>query len=526
MNLDHLHAATEPSQTLTEEETRRFPTFTIVSHPIPSRIGDVYQLQSKDMALSRIAPDFMNPDSYLLSPLADPFLSRAPIQFDFGTGRQLVIHPNGKGQAVLNGETLTEPRAVFLKELERGVHLVLANRIVLWLHHGPLLTRQVVHHGLVGHSEAVRKLRKEISLVADLSCPVLLRGGSGTGKELVATAIHEAGNRRGPFVSVNMGAIPASLAASELFGAVKGAYTGSQQNQLGYFRSAQDGTLFLDEIGETSPEIQVMLLRALETREIAPVGAQKNIAFDTRFLAATDANLESKMEVDAFKAPLFHRLAGYEIKLPPLAKRLEDLGRLFLHFAQPILEELQELARITPKDPYITPWIPTKLMVQLLECPWPGNVRQLRNSVQQLLVANRGRPYLTATATLTESLSDPTAVVKQAEEQTPKPVLEAPKKRTKPSQLSHDEVREALRTARWDIQAGADRLGISRGALYLLMKKIPGLHKASELEADIILVALRECGGDLQIAADQLCVSASALRRRCKRIWPDGTPPV
>src|SRR5262249_37195786 len=150
--------------------------------------------------------------------------------------------------------------------------------------------------------------RRAVQAVVDLHVPVLIRGETGTGKELVARAIHLHGPRRAkPFVSVNLGAIPRDLAAAELFGAQKGAFTGAVRDREGLFAAARGGTLFLDEVGEAPPEVQVMLLRVLETGEMTPVGGYSPVKTDVRLIAATDANLEEHIREGRFKAPLLHR---------------------------------------------------------------------------------------------------------------------------------------------------------------------------------------------------------------------------
>ena len=199
---------------------------------------------------------------------------------------------------------------------------------------------------MVGESAALRQVRAHVERIADLPVPVLVRGETGTGKELVARAVHLRSPRRdGPFVSVNLGAIPRDLAAAELFGAVRGAYTGAAQDRPGFFRAARGGTLFLDEVGEAPPEVQAMLLRVLESGEMYPVGGQAPVATDVRLIAATDADLEERIRDGRFKAPLLHRLAGYEIRLPPLRERREDIGPLFVHFAREELERIGEAGR-------------------------------------------------------------------------------------------------------------------------------------------------------------------------------------
>jgi two-component system nitrogen regulation response regulator NtrX len=240
--------------------------------------------------------------------------------------------------------------------------------------------------GLVGQSAAIETLRGEIEAFAAVEAPVLLLGETGTGKELVAQGIHAASRRhRGPFVSVNLGAIPPSLAASELFGAARGAFTGAVQAQDGFFRKAQGGTLFLDEIGETPQEVQASLLRVLEAGEIQPVGAQSALRVDVRVLAATDADLEQRVQAGTFREPLLHRLAGYSIRLPPLRERRDDVGRLLVHFLRQELAATGELDILDRDSPHLL-WIKPALVVRLARYDWPGNVRQLRNNIERLMI--------------------------------------------------------------------------------------------------------------------------------------------
>jgi len=394
--------------------------------------------------------------------------------------------------------------------------LVIAERIVLLLHRtGKAGKITDPNHGFVGASDGMVTLREEISKVADLSTPVLLRGESGTGKELAARAIHEASRTGRPFVCVNMGAITPTLAASELFGAVRGSFTGASRDQGGYFRAAQGGTLFLDEIGEASPEVQVMLLRALESGEISPVGAQQAIKINTRLIAATDANLETKMEEASFKTPLFHRLAGYEITLPPLRNRLEDFGRLFLHFSLSELAETQEIKNLEPHGPQEEPWLPPSLVLQLLDYSWPGNIRQLRNAVRQLIIGCRHErvlrnvPKLEAMLAIPPTSSSP--LPSSAPVTTREPSLE---KRLKPSSIPEEDLVNALQSHGWDIKSTAEALQISRGALYKLIEKTPTLRKTTEITEQEIQDALREHHGDVDAVAFAFKVSPRALRRR------------
>jgi two-component system nitrogen regulation response regulator GlnG len=413
------------------------------------------------------------------------------------------------------------------------VPLVLAQRVVVLLHlvetdgGGP--QDQL---GMVGESASLRQVREQIRNVVDLDVPVLIRGETGTGKEHVAQALHARGPRRkGPFVSVNLGALPKELAAAELFGAKRGAFTGAERDREGFFRAAQGGTLFLDEVGEAPPEVQVMLLRVLETGELYPVGGQTPVKLDVRLVAATDADLEARMQAGQFRAPLLHRLAGYEIQLPPLRERREDIGLLFAHFAGEELKSLGDPQRLTPADPRADPWLPADLALALLQFSWPGNVRQLRNVTRQLIISNRGRPALRADRRLTRELGigggpqaatpapvEAAAVTPATDEAADEAQDQAAAPRRKPSDVSPEELDAALRACEWDLKAAAARLGLSRSSLYLLIERSPDVRTARDLTVEEISRCHRECGGKLGEMARRLEVSKPALRRRLKEM--------
>jgi two-component system nitrogen regulation response regulator GlnG len=355
--------------------------------------------------------------------------------------------------------------------------------------------------------------------VADLDVPVLLRGETGTGKDLAAQALHDASRRRsGPFVAVNLGAIPPTLVASELFGATRGAYTGSVQGQEGYFRRANGGTLLLDEIGEANPEVQVMLLRTLETGEIQTLGAQSAQRVDVRVLAATDADLEARAASGEFRAPLLHRLAGFEIWLPPLRERRDDIGRLLIHFLRRELAAIGEDHRLERFDPAAPLWLRPELVARLAHYEWPGNVRQLRNVARQLAIGSRGLsraeigPAVEKLLRQTPSRTSPgvaAAAVAAAPGQA---------ERRRPAEVGEAELVEALRACRWDLQATADQLRISRPSLYALIEASPRLHTAGDLKPEEIARAFEECGGDLDAMTERLEVSRKALGRRLREM--------
>ncbi len=284
---------------------------TILCHPDAGRIGERVPLPALGsggrVELSRLAPEFAAPGDSSLRPLEDPHVSRQSIVFEPGAGEGAIRLRRGASRARLEvgGEPAPEVSELSAADVESGVVLTLGNRVVLLLHRfDPLTPADLPYSGLLGESTAMIRLRQGIQRVADLTVPVLLRGETGTGKELVARAVHRTGPRGGgPFVAVNMAAVPPSLAAAELFGAAKGAFTGADRRRRGYFRQAHGGTLFLDEIGDTPLDVQVLLLRCLESHEIQPVGGDRPETVDIRLVAATESDLEKAVSADRFRAP-------------------------------------------------------------------------------------------------------------------------------------------------------------------------------------------------------------------------------
>ena len=393
-------------------------------------------------------------------------------------------------------------------DLERGTVLLLAERIVLLLHRmPPAPARETERFGLIGDGAAMAQLRADIRRVADLEVAVLLRGETGTGKELVARAIHRSSPRRSrPYLAVNMGAIPPTLAAAELFGAARGAFTGAGERRAGYFSQAHGGTLFLDEIGETPAEVQVLLLRALETGEVQPVGAEAPRRVDVRVLAATDADLEAAIEAGRFRAPLLHRLNGYEIRLPALRERREDFGQLFFAFLRQELEAMGEEERLADPGPRGAAWMPAPLIARLAAADWPGNVRQLRNVARQIAIGNRGAAQAVlppAVASLLESRpgARPSAV----------PARPAYRR---PADVGEEELLAALAANRWKLVPTAAQLGISRTALYTLIDRCAGIRKAADLDRAEIVEAMARYGKDLDAVVEELRVSRHGLQLR------------
>jgi transcriptional regulator with PAS, ATPase and Fis domain len=232
---------------------------------------------------------------------------------------------------------------------------------------------------LVGNSQKMRQVRALINKIADSNSTILITGESGTGKELAARAIHELSQRREqPFIPVNCGAIPEELLESELFGHVRGAFTGAVNSRQGRFQLANGGTLFLDEIGEMSPKLQVKLLRVLQERQFEPVGSDRAVQVDVRVVAATNRDLHVAAREGKFREDLFYRLNVLPVHLPSLREREGDIPLLVKHFlALHGLRKAKRVARIEPEA-----------MAVLEAYRWPGNVREVENLVERLIVLN------------------------------------------------------------------------------------------------------------------------------------------
>ncbi len=237
--------------------------------------------------------------------------------------------------------------------------------------------------GIIGNSPAMRAVYRLVRLVAPSPSSVLLVGETGSGKELVARAIHRLSPRAdGPYVRVNCGALSESLLESELFGHVKGAFTGAIDNKTGRFEAAHGGTIFLDEISSMSAKLQVKLLRVLQEREFERVGESRTIKVDARVVAATNQLLEDEIDAGRFREDLYYRLNVVPVHLPPLRERREDIPALARHF----------LARYSEENRREAPDLPSGVLKVLMAHDWPGNVRELENCIERAVVLSNGEP--------------------------------------------------------------------------------------------------------------------------------------
>jgi DNA-binding NtrC family response regulator len=240
---------------------------------------------------------------------------------------------------------------------------------------------------VIGEHPAMRLVLERVAQVADTEASVLIRGETGTGKEVVARLVHGASGRRaGPFVAVNVSAIPEALAESELFGHVRGAFTGADKARTGRFVAAEGGTLFLDEIGEMPRGVQAKVLRAIQERVVTPVGASEAIPVDVRIVAATHRDLEGMIAAGTFREDLFYRLDVVPIEIPPLRERRQDIPALVEHFR----------VEVNAREGRSVPGVALDVMQRLGAYDWPGNVRELENLVERLVVVAANRIILMA----------------------------------------------------------------------------------------------------------------------------------
>lgn len=239
------------------------------------------------------------------------------------------------------------------------------------------LSQKYTFEEIVGKSESLQKIFALVQKVANTNANILILGESGTGKELIARAIHlNSGRSSQPFLAVNCGALPESILESELFGHVRGAFTGAVGDKKGLFRSASGGTLFLDEIGEMPIALQVKLLRALQEHEVTPVGSAAPVKFDARIIAATNKDLAEEVTAGRFREDLFYRLNVIEMSIPPLRERREDIPLLAKHF----------IAKTSRSQNAAEKSIPREVVAALTNYSWPGNVRELENAIERAFI--------------------------------------------------------------------------------------------------------------------------------------------
>jgi len=334
---------------------------------------------------------------------------------------------------------------------------------------------------IIGDAPAMQEVFATVGQVANSRATVLLLGETGTGKEMIAKALHQNSPRRNnSFIRVNCGALTGTLLESELFGHVKGAFTGAIRDKIGRFEAADGGTIFLDEIGTLEPELQVKLLRVLQEREFERVGDTHTIKIDVRVVAATNIDLQEHVAKGTFREDLFYRLNVVSIYLPPLRNRREDIPRLIDHFLNKYNATNERNLRKISKD----------MLATLLRYPWPGNVRELENAIERAVVLSRGDEF-------TEDLL-PLALR-----------MFAAQRRNTPTTESIQTLAKKLAD-----QAMAD-LDVREGEIHQLA--------VDQLERALIEKALKHCGGVKIKAADYLGINRNTLNKKVKDLGIEAT---
>lgn len=311
---------------------------------------------------------------------------------------------------------------------------------------------------VIGHDMRMRKSFEIVDSVADTRATILITGQSGTGKSLLARAIHRRSSRRnGPFIEVACGALPENLLESELFGHVAGAFTGATGNRDGKFKLADGGTIFLDEIGTASPAMQVKLLRVLQELEFEQVGGSKTIKVDTRVILATNDDLAEAVAAGRFRQDLYYRINVIHLQLPSLHERADDIPILAEHFLQECCKDVGKAVQGFERT----------ALAALQSYAWPGNVRELQNVIERAVLLGKGSHItledLPSSLTQGRQSAYPTIRPELGRRLTLKEALEGPERQI---------ILQSLRENNWSRNATADQLGINRTTLYKKMRKL------------------------------------------------------
>jgi DNA-binding NtrC family response regulator len=415
-----------------------------------------------------------------------PGLSGLDLQQELARGQAPlpIIFITGHGDIPMTVRAMKAGAIDFLTKPFRDEDLLSA--VAQALHHGPQMTshmhtpaqetldtaddcRSDRHFpDIVGHSAPLRHVLQQVELVAPTEATVLLCGETGTGKELLARAIHtRSARRQHAFVTLNCAAIPTGLLESELFGHEKGAFTGAVTQRIGRFDQANHGTLFLDEIGELPLEVQPKLLRVLQEQEFERLGSARTRRTDARLIAATNRDLSAMVAAQTFRADLFYRLSVFPIQVPPLRERPDDIPLLVRFFAQQYARRMRK--------PITT--IPADTMQALIQYAWPGNIRELQNVIERAVILSLGPvlqvPCTDLTPRATEARPRPHETPAPAKRPPIRGVLEEAERR---------HILRALEECKWMV-AGPDgaaaRLGLKRSTLQYRMQKLGLCRRAS-----------------------------------------------
>lgn len=563
-----------PSATLPEVSLRQDRegmsrlALTVIAHPCLERIGEIAWLDGEpdadgaEIPLSRQTPRFGPPRRPATRALEHRSLSRSPVLLRRRDDGGMAIDVRGTRRSMfVDGEALDGERELAPERLRAGLVILLSRQVVLFLHPvTPVALATEDDLGMIGESPGILEARNEVLAAARSGKAVLVRGATGTGKELVAQAVHRRARPNGRLVSVNLAAVPADLAASELFGKHAGAYTSAQRDQPGKIRQAHLGVLFLDEIGDAPLAVQISLLRVLDEGKVTPLGASRDVPVDFHLVTATDRDLESLVAQGTFRDALYHRLRHHVIRLPPLDARREDLGRLLVALLRREIAS-SEHDLCLPDDDTGADWLPAEMVAQLMLRSWPGNVRALGAVAEQIVVAVRQAaghadpariaerverflasedraaldlanalevpppPQITPPAVASFTPVPPTPTTTASPPRTAGPTIPdraaqlasapevggSPRKR-QPAELCGKEIQQAL-ARHGTMSAAARALGIGRASLYRRIERL-GLTTAASLSEEVLRQKLTDASGDVGRMADELGVAKQGLIQR------------
>ncbi len=483
------------------------PFLTILYHFDHARVGERASLRAvrelRRAVLNRALPLFVD----------DEERSR-PLASEYVTSKEIVIEPSGDGLVLsvpegvhlrVDGEKVSRSELTSA-QITDGVVLDIGGAVVLLLHYlddarGPARGETL---GILGRSDAIQIVREAILRCAPSSVPVLIRGETGTGKELVARAVHGASARRGCVYAVANAAEhrDPTFMTAHLFGQLEGSHSGAFADTDGVFGEAQGGTLFLDEIGELQVSVQPILYRAIEYGQAARFGASQPRPIDVRLITATDLPLEEAILEGRFRQQLHQRIAGAVIRIPALRERREDVAHLLYHFLREFMAGAGIGAELLEGRPAgRPPWLSSRLLAQMVRYDWPGNVRQLRN-VAHHLVLRHGR------SDVVNYKTDPElAFARGRAQRTPDP---APKKAlTDPQWLS------AYKVERYVLAALAERMGCppgtARDRIQAILEK-EGVMTAAQCSREQLEAVGEACGWKVQAMEERLWSPRRAIQ--------------
>ncbi len=481
------------------------PVLTLACHPDTHRLGQSARLpllvRGDRVALSRMHPDFVPPGGGPGQPLLDTFVSRNDLWLEVDGDDLWVDSRESNTEVALRGRLVQGRVAVPIAELQRGVTLKIADRVLLLIHLASEPHAATPSYGLVGDSDALQQVRVDIRFAAEDDGGVLVVGEAGSGKETVVRAIRDASRRAdGPYQYVNAAAVPPQQLQEVLFGGGK--------RPKGVVHHADGGILHIAEIGELSPRAQAWMLQLAKEGRVVGDDGEVLVSADVRLVGSTDAVLATSVVEGQFSAELLELLEANRVRVPPLRERLQDIPLILLNVLSEELTATGELDLLDDPGPGVPPWLPADMMQRLLDYEWPSNVRQLITVARSLVSASRGA-FTARSSALVERFLPPPADLAMIEGLRP-PATDL----TAPEDISQADLIAALRAYRWSAAAAGRHLGVSKNTIYQLMDACPDIAIADELEDRELLQLKRQYRADVHLMAEALEMSRRGLQRR------------